>query len=725
MTFKSASAVVRRLSSIMGAAVALLMLGGTAAGAAPAVFWASDPVKPGQTVQLTGVDLDRVDAVEVSRLPDAIGATRTVYPAPQPAEVLAKTESTLSFVLPSGLEPGVYSATLTSTEAPVVVQLNIPDVYWIQGDRGPAASAGGWLRISGRNIALNELATARLTAPDGRKTDIRVEKPDQWSANFIMPEDLSPGTYNIRLWNGRGDATAWREAGKFEIETLAPTERPVMELSSRQPDDPDNDDTARINASLAALGKRGGGALKLNYGNYRLSGSLHIPDGVSLKGESRDLVTLIWKDTETPPQALITGYRNVAVEDLMINAERHRHIIKAGFSVDPAGADGRDISIRRVTVRASSFLRHLEADEAIKRLEAMRQHTKTGVVGLLLAGSNVVVEDCDILTSMRPFVLTRPVGARISGNTFRIGRRGWYGISAPEGVLFENNRIVGADLQASGGGVNTFGGPSARNVLVRGNSFETMYGWDREALTTDGPGGYYRGPITPRSGNMVEIAADGSGGLADRNWQGAGLFVLKGRGLGLMARVTRKTGRLIELDRDITALTDENTKVTIVPLQENYLIIDNRFQDVGGVQIFGTGYKHVFAGNRSLRSNGFSAVSLDYRHPQPNFYIQFLGNETTASAFRRTSGISVTGRQFKGNDTLLSVGIVLRDNRLRSASTIRIDGRSSKVPSMRNVLVEQNQIERTDVGISVSRGVQELTIRDNTFHDVQVPVKQP
>lgn len=724
MTSKSARAGRSRLLPIIGAAVAFLTAAGQV-GAAPTVFWASDPVKPGQTVQLSGIDLGRIGSVEVLRLSDGEGAAGAKAALSQPAEILSKTESTLSFLLPNGLEPGVFSATLKGTENAVIVQLNAPDVYWIQGDRGPAASAGGWLRISGRNIALGEMATARLTAVDGRQTDLKPDKPDLWSANFLLPKDLPPDTYSVRLWNGRGDASTWREAGKIAVETSVQDLRPVMELSSQYPDVPDNDDTARINASLAALGQRGGGVLRLGYGNYRLSGTLNIPDGVSLRGEARDLVTLIWKDTETPPDALVNAYRDVSVENLTINAERHRHVIKAGFSSDAKGPDGGNISIRRVTVRASSFLRHLEADEAAKRLEAMRRHTKTGVVGLLLAGDNIVVEDCDILTSMRPFVITRPVGARISGNTFRIGRRGWYGISAPDGVLFENNRIVGTDLQASGGGINTFGGPFARNVLVRGNSFETMYGWDREALTSDGPGGYYRGPITERSGNVVEIAEDGLGGLADGNWRGAGLFVLKGRGLGLMARVIKKTGELIELDRDIATLTDQSTSVTIVPLQENYLIIDNGFQDVGGVQIFGTGYKHVFAGNRSLRGSGFSATSLDYRHPQPNFYIQFLGNETTASAFRRTSGISVTGRQFKGNDTLLTLGVVVRENRLHSASTIRIDGRSSVVPSVRNVLVEQNAIERTDIGIDLGRGVEELIIRGNTMQDVQVPVKQP
>lgn len=156
MTFKSASALAQQLSAIMGAAVGFLMLGGTA-GAAPTVFWASDPVKPGQTVQLTGADLDRVEAIEVSRLSDAIDGAGIGDPPPQPAEVLSKTENTLSFVVPSGLEPGVYSATLTSAETPVVVQLNAPDVYWIQGDMGPAASAGGWLEDFGSQYRLERI----------------------------------------------------------------------------------------------------------------------------------------------------------------------------------------------------------------------------------------------------------------------------------------------------------------------------------------------------------------------------------------------------------------------------------------------------------------------------------------------------------------------------------------------------------------------------------------
>ncbi|WP_115669930.1 hypothetical protein [Ciceribacter selenitireducens] len=160
-------------------------------------------------------------------------------------------------------------------------------------------------------------------------------------------------------------------------------------------------------------------------------------------------------------------------------------------------------------------------------------------------------------------------------------------------------------------------------------------------------------------------------------------------------------------------------------MQENFLIVDNAFEDVGSAQIFGTGHGHVFSDNRSLRSSGFAAISLDCRHPQPNFYIQFLGNETLSAGFRRSAEIAAIGRQFKGNDTLPTFGLVIRDNRLRAASSIRVNGGSAAVPAVRGVLIEQNRIENTDTGIEVGPGVEELVLRDNAMRHVQVPLKHP
>jgi len=711
----------RRLLPIVYA-VSVLGMTEPAAADAPHIFWASDPVKPGQTVQVTGMGLAAVEEVEIARLNDQ--PEDTTGGPPEQAEVLAKSDSGLSFVLPQDLKSGVFSVTLRAGETVSNFQLNTPDIYWAQGDKGPAATSGGWLRLSGRNVAITDKALVKLIASDGTESSLNVTSPDTWSASFPIP-DVPSGSYRARLWNGTGNASAWRDAGVIEIEPKPQTGRPVMELFSNQPDNSDHDDTARINASLQALARRGGGILLLRAGIYRVNGTLTIPDGVGLKGEARDLVALMWKDTETPPQAMIQGGSNFSVEDLTINADRHLHIIRGGIDEKSGQPNGANITIARVTIRASSFLRHIENDEAAKRLAAMRQNTRTGVVALLLGGRNIVVEDNDVLSSMRPLVLVKPTGARVTGNTLHIGRRGWYGISAPDGVIFENNRLIGSDLQASGGGINTFGGSYARNVLIRNNRFETMYGWDREAMTTDGPGGFYRGNLIPAGGRTVRIRLEGLGNLQERDWNGAGLFVLGGKGLGLVAHVISRDGDMVRLDRDISTTIDGDSLVTIVPMQENYLIVGNSFEDTGGAQVFGTGYKHVFAGNATTRASGLNATSLDYKHPQPNFYLQFLQNNITGPAFRGSAGIGIVGRQFKDNATLLTLGIVIRENRLRSASTIQVDGRSATAPSVSNVLIEQNRIEVSDIGINIGNGVEDLVIRDNQIGNVKTPIKEP
>ncbi|MGK6312907.1 hypothetical protein [Neorhizobium sp. DT-125] len=703
-----------------------LAMAGPAAADAIHIFWASDPVKPGQTVQVSGMGLAAVGKVEVTGLNDEAEEQTDRGPEPEQAEVLAKSDSSLSFLLPGKLAAGVFSVTLRTGNTTSSFQLNAPDIYWMQGDRGPAATPGGWLRLSGRNMAVTEKAAVKLIAADEKETSLNAAGPDTWSASFPIPEDMPTGSYRVMLWNGTGDVSAWRDAGTVEIEPRSQTERPVMELFSNQPDSADHDDTARINAAMNALHKRGGGTLLLHYGIYRLAGTLDVPDGVVLKGESSDLVTLIWKDTENPPDALIEGVRDFSVEDMTINAVRHFNIIKGGFDAVSGSVAGRNIAVRRVIIRASSFLGRVTDEDAAKRLQAMRDHRRSGVVGLLLAGRNIVVEDCDVLSSMRPFVLVRPAGARLAGNTFRTGRRGWYGISGPDGVLFENNRIIGADFQASGGGINTLEDyVSARNVLIRNNRFETMYGNDREAMTSDGPGGYYSGPLTAVLGRSVRIDPAGLGVLQDRNWERAGLFVVKGPGLGLVARIVKRTGDVLDLDRDISGLAEGASIVSVVPMQENHLIIGNHFQDVGQVQVYGVGYKHVFAGNTALRSAGFGATSLYYKHLQPNFYVQFLGNDVTGPAFQHAARIDIAGRQFKDNDTFLAFGTVIRQNRLHAAATIRVDGRSAIAPAIRNVLIEQNEIARTDIGIEIGQGVDELILRDNVMSDVRISIKQP
>ncbi len=356
--------------------------------------------------------------------------------------------------------------------------LNAPDIYWLQGDREQSATSGGWLRVSGRNIARNANAILRLTDGDSRRFDISVEAPDLWSATFRLPSTLPAGKYRADLFNGNGDQGAWRPAGEIMINAPAPAPSLKLDLypqadGTTQDVADANRDAGRINAAMASLAARGGGTLFLHGGIYDLTGTLLVPDGVSLKGEATDLVTLAWRDSESPPPALITGVSNFTIENLSISAQRHLDVIRGGFapalasktagasagaapsapgSIAVGPAIGSNITLRNLTIRADAFMGHLVNADAEQRLAPMLAAIKDGVAGLRLGGRNIVVEGCDLLSSVRPFLLSAAEGVRMSGNIIRLGRRGWYGISGAQSVLFEDNLIIGATFRLPAAG---------------------------------------------------------------------------------------------------------------------------------------------------------------------------------------------------------------------------------------------------------------------------------
>jgi hypothetical protein len=689
------------------------------------IFWLSDPVKPGQSVQVNGMDLGNVEKIEVTRLKDRPG--ETTGPQAQVADIIAHSDTSITFVLPPSMSDGSFEAKLVDRDTRSITALvNAADVYWMQGDDGTEASPGGWIRVQGRNIARTAEAILRLKSADGKDTDIKADAANLWSARFAVPPQLAEGSYQAQLWNGNGDASTWKDAGRILVAKREAPAAAVMELLAIPSDGPTHDDTARLNAALEALGRRGGGTLLLRQGTYNLSGPLPIPDGVSLKGQSRDRVSLIWKDTDTPPPALISGVRNFSVENLTINATRTFDVIKGGFDPATNKPTGENITVRNVTMRVSAYLGHITQEEGLDRLKALYKQERNGAAGLRLAGQNILVQGCDILSSMRSFVIEDAISTHILENTFRNGRGGWYNISGGNGVIFENNRIIGSDLGASGGGITTLNGAaSTKNVLFSNNSLEMMTAWDREAMTSDGPGGYYFGGAAAASANSIRLLSPPQGGRRNSDWTGAGVFVLAGRGMGAAAQVTGRKDDLVTIDHDLSQVLDATSIVTIVPMQANYLIIGNHFSDTGALQVYGTGYRHVLAENTMVRSAGISVSGRNYHHPQPNFYLQLIDNDIREADITGTTGIFITGQQFAGNTTVLSLGTVVRNNRLSANATIRINGTSQEAPGVRAVLAEGNTIDGTDIGIDVRKGVKELTLRNNAASNTRVAVKRP
>ena len=132
----------------------ILLAFASAAQAAQAVFWASDPVQPDETVLVQGCDLAGA-TVEMARLEDDIRPP-PADPAVakwSPVPVLQGGDQSLKFVVPAGWKPGVFAFRLSVggvASAPHL--LNAPEPWWMQGDRGGSASPAGWLRVQGKSL---------------------------------------------------------------------------------------------------------------------------------------------------------------------------------------------------------------------------------------------------------------------------------------------------------------------------------------------------------------------------------------------------------------------------------------------------------------------------------------------------------------------------------------------------------------------------------------------
>lgn len=696
--------------------------------AKPLVFWASEPVGPDETVLLAGSDMGGIRRVRIGVVGD--GADGSGRPSePVDAEITHVGATATGFVVPARFPSGVYAYELESGDgARTSGTLNAPDVYWIQGDEGAASTPGGWVRVFGRNVARTAGARAALLDADGRRTELALTRGAMWDASFDVPADLAPGRYELVAWNGQGDAGTWRSGGRIEIRKARARPSSIVDVRSFGAlGDRTHDDGPAIAAAMASLATRGGGIAYLPRGAYRLSDTLVVPSGIVLKGESRDLVSLVFPDFETPPPVLVTGYSDFAIEDLSIFASNHAHILSGGFAREPGGRDGANIAVRRVTIRASAYRGRLTPEVMLRRFNAGLAVSAMPTDTVRLAGANLTIEDCDVMGTGRALHLLRPRGAVVRRSVFYNGRFGWYSITAANRVIFEDNRVIGADLGSSGGAINVYEEPASENVLVRNNHFERFFGGDREAVTTDGPWGFYQGSVVTTGPATLFMTVPPSGPGEGNDWRGSTVFVLKGRGMGEIARVERREGQVLHLDRVVPVALDGSSLVTVVATQQNYLIIDNTLIDAAvAVQFYGTSYKHVAAGNVSIRTGGFKSWGFEYYHPQPNWFSQLLNNTMKASAsdavsqgeFSPPPAISAWGGDGRAYEAPLNYATVIRGNRLEANAGIDIRGLNRAMPGISTTLVEKNDIRNADVGIRIDAGVRDVLIRRNTFGNV-------
>jgi len=176
--------------------------------AQPAVFWASDPVAPGQTVLLTGHGLGQLTGdVTVQRLADdAPGLSPTSQARTEgrayACAALQPSNEAVKFILPGSLKAGMYRYAVPTVAGTVSGLLNRPVIWWTQGDLGEHASPGGELRLFGKNLlGPGKTAAVLLRGPES----LRLEGTGTtWALRVKLPATLREGRYQVFAHSGWG-----------------------------------------------------------------------------------------------------------------------------------------------------------------------------------------------------------------------------------------------------------------------------------------------------------------------------------------------------------------------------------------------------------------------------------------------------------------------------------------------------------------------------------------
>jgi hypothetical protein len=260
---------------VAGAACVCVHGAGAAAAGPVTINWVSDPLRAGEIGMVAGGGFSAASKVTLT---DSSG--KAVVTA-----AIDATDSALKFAMPAAAAQQVYDV---SVDGSAPYPINVPDVWWWQGDNGNVSTPSGWLRVFGRALAppstateteaseltvtleasllaaakaqdferaqqlVRQLAGAELDsaalAVSGtqlRLTPVSAEPTDaspitlsavganttEFHALFEIPSSMTPGTYKAEISSGTASKSAgeWFPLSMFESPAMAAVSHVTIE----------------------------------------------------------------------------------------------------------------------------------------------------------------------------------------------------------------------------------------------------------------------------------------------------------------------------------------------------------------------------------------------------------------------------------------------------------------------------------------------------------------
>lgn len=190
----------------------------------------------------------------------------------------------------SGFE-AIWAKNENGTSLPSLLRSAQP--WWIYPFK---ASAGDRIRLFGRNLHASGpkgftglLAIKTKGAKEVRiLTPLRSGRNPMYEKEFVLPDDLKPGEFEVYFHNGTGSVAGW--GGPIPLELVAERQenRATVSVSSPKP----GEDSTKLIQQALDTAKKNGATVVLAPGIYEISQTLKVPEGASIRGSGKEVTTL-------------------------------------------------------------------------------------------------------------------------------------------------------------------------------------------------------------------------------------------------------------------------------------------------------------------------------------------------------------------------------------------------------------------------------------------------
>jgi hypothetical protein len=734
-SFRPTKSPVARLCTL---ALLLVASGLTStAQAAPAAFWVSQPVAPNETVVVSSGNTTSSANVLVSRFnDDAPGSPLSGVSTNdgwQSITPLQATISTLKFLLPNA-KPGVYGFQITDGgQTGSTTLINAPDIWFIQGDQGWAASPGGTLNVYGTALGI---PSATSTYPvqialvqNGKvvttlKANSVNAKQAAYGISFSIPTNLAPGQYTLYLHNGFGGPSAWRQYSSvgYGPAFLSPTQTintvtiaasavwPTTVCAVAAPKGNGAADDASFKSAFACAQKAGGAIISMASGTYTLSGIYKqgfgkiIQDHSIIRGKGNTgakATTLSFPAMTGATSAMMAGFAQYIPYPPEYGTGTQ--YIEGIYSVEnvilsaPKMTSGNAILMENMALADSNWSPYIDHVTMV----IGKSSNNPTAIKLFNGVSNVRITNSNITAAFPIGMDTRIFGTFIDNNVINWTNEGMTAEHVVQNTVVTNNTFILPKTNLTPGVTVGLASPN-RDVFYANNTETTLGSTNFWGMTFDEGNGIYFGYAASADGNTLTLASPVQLLPYRPDPTGNSVMIMSGTGAGQMRYVVgNPTPTTLTLDQPWDVNPDSTSVISVCNTMGRVLFVNNSYGADLENNAFFPSADVIEANNiMSGKTNLLIMQAGDYMGPQgimPGWHYQILGNSITkgtgALASQGTTASFLPGQPNAWYTGSVTQGSIIRDNTFAKSVTgsISFDG------MMSNSLIENNIIPSIDI----------------------------